>query len=564
MKFKIIGKTFENPIIEAENAKEAVIQFATNIDTNMNLYFEAIPAKECEPLVRISDIEWDTDGDKDALAELPTSVDLNEFIEEDNVVDYLSDEYGYCVKNFAYEDNTYNSAEAFTGISEYHNADEATTRFEKLKKALFEAGTEAIEKFLGYELGADTIDKIMDEIIMQMPDDIFDEFYSKCVTNAEVEPETEAETNPDLLADIYFAYYENGKKEEREFFDINNFFGDLNTDRLSFPKPSAELHEVKMNGKELYPADFAQLLLILGYEDNMKDDKSSVAVAKASVMHDKSYYLNKFKDKYAKCEKEVRNEAWQEGVEYDSSYAQERFDEECNAEDIVGYYINYEGDDALKTWRENIEGRVITDEIREVTRILEYLYDSETYALSAKDILSVLVASMPKDSSEFNSQYHGEPNHLMNLPNGRTLKIIAGDSSAEEANYTWVVVGSEIEQASNPSNNLDCRYFGEREYILAIETSDDLEYDTVYSELEWAIRVASETPKYEEKKPKFSVGDEVRYTKTDVFCYVVKVPDDGGLRLYDTCNDSVIVLSYDELDSLVLEGHSEMAEKVFS
>ena len=476
MKFKIVGKTFENPVIEAENADEAVIQFATNMDTDMNLYFKAIPVKECEPLMRITDIEWDLDDGESDYA-LPKTVTLDKFIEEDEIADYLSDEYGYCVRNFNWHF--------------YNNDDEAKTA----------------EK-----------------------------------------------TNPDLLADIYVAYYENGEKKEFEYFDINNFFEDMNNDRLSFPKPSAELHEVKMNGKELYPADFAQLLLILGYEDNMKDDKSSVAVAKAPVMHDKSYYLDKFKDKIAKCEEEEKNNAHQEGVEYDSSFAQERFDEECNAEEIVGYYIYYYKDDALKTWRENIEGRVITDEIRDVTRILEYLYTSEPYAISPQTALTVLAANMPKDFSEFNSETDlGEPVHYMDLPNGRVLKIISQDTGDY---YSWQVLYSDDEFTKLDYNADDL--------IIAREDVDDFEFDTVYMELDWAIRIATETPKYEEEKPKFSVGDEVRYTKTDVFCYVVKVPDDGGLRLYDTCNDSIIVLRDYELDSLILEGHSEMAEKVFS
>ena len=96
------------------------------------------------------------------------------------------------------------------------------------------------------------------------------------------------------------------------------------------------------------------------------------------------------------------------------------------------------------------------------------------------------------------------------------------------------------------------------------DVSDDFCYDTVYGMLDWAIRIASETPIYEAAKPKFRVGDEVRYTKTDEFCYVVKLLEDGSVRLFNTCDDNVFVLRSYELDSLVLEGHSENAEKVFS
>lgn len=380
MKFRIIGKTFENPVIEAENADEAVIQFATNMDTNMNLYFEAIPVKECEPLMRITDIEWDVDpedfdneAEYEAVLEnvLPKSVDLNEFIEDDReIADYLSDEYGYCVKCFKVED----------------------------------------------------------------------------------------ETNPDLMADIYVAYYENGERKEFEYFDINNFFEDLNTDRLSFPKPSAELHEVKMNGKELYPADFAQLLLILGYEDNMKDDNSSIAITK------------------------------------------------------------------------------------------------EPYDISSQTALSVLAASMPKDFSMFNSETgFGEPEHYMDLPNGRILKIVYQETGDDKRYYSWQVLYSDDELT-------EIDYIPD-DLVIAEEDSDDFEFDTVYSELDWAIRIATETPKYKADKPKFSVGNEVRY-KGD-HCYVIDVKE-NGLNLFNTNTRNAFSLINNQIADLALEGHSEMAEKVFS
>ena len=359
------------------------------------------------------------------------------------------------------------------------------------------------------------------------------------------------ENNPDLMADIYVAAMMNGKREEWEYFCIENFFNDLNTDRLSFPKPSDEVIECKSNGRAFYPTDFAQLLSILGYKDNMKDDKSSVAVAKASVMHDKSYYLDKFKDKIAKCEEEERNNAHQEGVEYDSSFAHERFDEDCNAEEIVGYYIYYYGDDALKTWRDNIEGRVITDEIREVTRILEYLYTSEPYAISPQTALKVLAANMPKDFSGFTSETEsGEPEYLMDLPNGRTLKIVYQDTGDVNRYYSWQVLYSD-EEFTELDYNAD-------DLIIAREDVDGFEFDTVYMELDWAIRIATETPKY---KPSFKVGDEVRYNGD--FCYVIDVKD-RGLNLFNTEHRNSFSVSFEQIKEITLEGHSDMAEKVFS
>ena len=42
-------------------------------------------------------IKWDTDNE---MIDLPTEVEIPEEYSEDDVADYLSDEYGYCVFNF--------------------------------------------------------------------------------------------------------------------------------------------------------------------------------------------------------------------------------------------------------------------------------------------------------------------------------------------------------------------------------------------------------------------------------------------------------------------------------
>lgn len=49
------------------------------------------------------------------------------------------------------------------------------------------------------------------------------------------------------------------------------------------------------------------------------------------------------------------------------------FDQTANAEEVVGYYlINYEWN-PLKGWLENIEGVDLTEQDKEVTRILKEL-----------------------------------------------------------------------------------------------------------------------------------------------------------------------------------------------
>lgn len=51
-------------------------------------------------MLKAINIKWDTDGDKEVLNELPTEVTIPENTEEEDVCDYLSDEYGYCVFGF--------------------------------------------------------------------------------------------------------------------------------------------------------------------------------------------------------------------------------------------------------------------------------------------------------------------------------------------------------------------------------------------------------------------------------------------------------------------------------
>lgn len=63
----------------------------------------------------VYDIQWDTDGDKELLAELPSTMEIE--ITEDDVdylddtdeiesyiEDYLSDEVGYCHFGFQYDE----------------------------------------------------------------------------------------------------------------------------------------------------------------------------------------------------------------------------------------------------------------------------------------------------------------------------------------------------------------------------------------------------------------------------------------------------------------------------
>ena len=56
-----------------------------------------------EVKMHITDIDWDTDGEnKDELG-LPDVVVVTDDIDEDEIADMLSDDYGFCVNSFSIE-----------------------------------------------------------------------------------------------------------------------------------------------------------------------------------------------------------------------------------------------------------------------------------------------------------------------------------------------------------------------------------------------------------------------------------------------------------------------------
>ena len=61
-------------------------------------------------------IKWDTD---DQVVDLPTEVEIPEGYSEDEVVDYLSDEYGFCVFNFDINDEVMECADDLRDAQDY-------------------------------------------------------------------------------------------------------------------------------------------------------------------------------------------------------------------------------------------------------------------------------------------------------------------------------------------------------------------------------------------------------------------------------------------------------------
>lgn len=50
--------------------------------------------------MRAVEIDWDTDGDMEALADLPTEIDIPEGISKEEISDYITDLTGYCQRGF--------------------------------------------------------------------------------------------------------------------------------------------------------------------------------------------------------------------------------------------------------------------------------------------------------------------------------------------------------------------------------------------------------------------------------------------------------------------------------
>ena len=42
----------------------------------------------------VTDIKWDTDGE---IVDLPKSIEVPSYLQDDEIADYLSDKYGWCI-----------------------------------------------------------------------------------------------------------------------------------------------------------------------------------------------------------------------------------------------------------------------------------------------------------------------------------------------------------------------------------------------------------------------------------------------------------------------------------
>ena len=81
---------------------------------------------------------------------------------------------------------------------------------------------------------------------------------------------------------------------------------------------------------------------------------------------DKKYYVLKYEDRMDEIYRELKMTDI-EDIDYACTV---EFDQTANTEEVVGYYlVNYEWS-PLRCWLDNIEGINLTEQDKEVTRIL--------------------------------------------------------------------------------------------------------------------------------------------------------------------------------------------------
>lgn len=83
---------------------------------------------------------------------------------------------------------------------------------------------------------------------------------------------------------------------------------------------------------------------------------------------------NYYESVYQKRMDEIYKEMKEENVKDIDCACTIEFDQTANAEEVVGYYLVNEGDNALVRWRENTENIEMTEQDKAVTEILKQLF----------------------------------------------------------------------------------------------------------------------------------------------------------------------------------------------
>ena len=99
------------------------------------------------------------------------------------------------------------------------------------------------------------------------------------------------------------------------------------------------------------------------------------------------------------------------------------------------------------------------------------------------EVLQILALNIPDDPDQFNSETgYGEPQHWIELLNGRSLEITYEETGDDNRYYTWRVHCSEEE--------FDNDDFHSTMGVVDQLTSNDLSLETRLKRLKWAIEVS--------------------------------------------------------------------------
>lgn len=93
-------------------------------------------------------------------------------------------------------------------------------------------------------------------------------------------------------------------------------------------------------------------------------------------MKDKKYYEEVWNKFWNECLQDAKAEFEKSDFDEDDikNAATVIFEDTANAEQVVGYYIIYHKDDALQDWVDNTKGIKLSEQDKEVDRILKELY----------------------------------------------------------------------------------------------------------------------------------------------------------------------------------------------
>lgn len=106
---RVYLSSFYDVEVEADNLQDAKQQAESSENWDMVEIGQNLSLQEGESqtideypsiVMRTVGVEWDTDGMDPEELDLPVAVEIPGELDDEDVADYLSDHYGYCVKGW--------------------------------------------------------------------------------------------------------------------------------------------------------------------------------------------------------------------------------------------------------------------------------------------------------------------------------------------------------------------------------------------------------------------------------------------------------------------------------